>query len=76
MISHNYDLGEKKITKKKVTNIKKLSTDRRTKTIVRNLTTKKASVKYIKKSILHTTQKIFFQKHYCFNRYVSGKLQI
>ena len=41
MISHNYDLGEKKITKKKLTKIKKLSTDRRTKTIVRNLTTKK-----------------------------------
>ena len=37
---------------------------------------KKASVKYIKKSILNTTQKNFFQKHYSFNRYFSDKFQI
>ncbi len=35
---------------------------------------KKASVNYIKKSILNTTQKKNFQKHYSFNRFVFQKL--
>ncbi len=34
------------------------------------------SEKYIKKSILNTKQKKFFQRHYSFNRYVSDKFQI
>jgi len=31
---------------------------------------------YIEKSILNTTQKIFLQKHYSFNRYDQDKFQI
>jgi len=37
---------------------------------------KKASLKYIKKSILNTTYKIFFSKTLFFNRYFSEKFQI
>ena len=37
---------------------------------------KKPSIKYIKKSILNTTQKNFLQKHYSFNRYDQDKFLI
>ena len=42
----------------------------------KNYIKKKPSIKYIKKSILNTTQKIFLQKHYSFNRYDQDKFLI
>ncbi len=42
----------------------------------KNYIKKKPSIKYIKKSILNTTQKNFLQKNYSFNRYDKDKFQI